>query len=152
MIYLLDSTKVTFILSHAYHAHVLLFLPYTVPSQSVLLGLRFIHNSVFSSHPPFVGYIHIITCLSCTCAPVFTVHCPFPVSSLRASVHSQQRFFLPPTLCSDWTLCLALLRLLLMFTIYLARPERISSRSLFHSPTSICILKINHLSYRVTLD
>ena len=63
MIYLLDSTKVPFILSHAYHAHVLLFLPYTVLSQSVLLGLRFIHNSVFS---------------------------------------------LPPTLCSDWNLCLAL--------------------------------------------
>ena len=63
MIYLLDSTKVPFILSHAYHAHVLLFLPYTVLSQSVLLGLRFIHNSFFS---------------------------------------------LPPTLCSDWNLCLAL--------------------------------------------
>ena len=63
MIYLLDSTKVPFILSHAYHAHVLLFLPYTVLSQSVRLELRFIHNSVFS---------------------------------------------LPPTLCSDWNLCLAL--------------------------------------------
>ena len=34
---------------HAHDAHVLLFLPYTVLSQSVLLGLRFIHNSVFSS-------------------------------------------------------------------------------------------------------
>ena len=79
MIYLLDSTKVPFILSHAHHAHVLLFLPYTVLSQAVLLGLRFIHNSVFS---------------------------------------------LPPTLCSDWNLCLAL-RLLLMIPIYLARPERI---------------------------
>ena len=44
---LLDSTKVPFIISHAHHAHVLLFLPYTVLSQSVLLGLRFIHNSVF---------------------------------------------------------------------------------------------------------
>ena len=75
------------------------------------------------------GSIHIITCSSCTCAPFFTVHCPFPVSSLRASVHSQQRFSLPPTHCSDWNLCLAL-RLLLMFTVYLARPERISSRSL----------------------
>ena len=63
MIYLLDSTKVPFILSHAHHAHVLLFFPYTVLSQSVLFGLRFIHNSVFS---------------------------------------------LPPTLCSDWNLCLAL--------------------------------------------
>ena len=54
MIYLLDSTKVPFILiSHAHHAHVLLFLPYTVLSQSVLLGLRFIHNCVFfSSHRP----------------------------------------------------------------------------------------------------
>ena len=41
----------------------LLFLPYTVLSLSILLGLRFSHNSVFS---------------------------------------------LPPTLCSDWTLCLAL--------------------------------------------
>ena len=42
------------------------------------------------------GSIHIIKCLSCTCAPLFAVHCPFPVSSFRASVHSQQRFF-PPT-------------------------------------------------------
>ena len=41
----------------------LLFLPYTVLSLSILLGLRFSHNSVFS---------------------------------------------LPPTLCSDWNLCLAL--------------------------------------------
>ena len=40
-------------LSHAYHAHVLLFMPDTVLSQSVLLGLRFIHNSVFSLPPPF---------------------------------------------------------------------------------------------------
>ena len=62
MVYFLHSTKVPFILSHAHHAHVLLFLPYTVLSQSVLLGLRFIHNSVFS---------------------------------------------LPPTLCSHWSLCLA---------------------------------------------
>ena len=50
------------LLPHAHHAHVLLFSPYTVLSQSVLLGLRFIHNSVFS---------------------------------------------IPPTLCSDWNLCLA---------------------------------------------
>ena len=49
MIYLLDSTKVPFRLSHAHHAHVLLFLPYTVLSQSVLLGLRFIHS--FSLRP-----------------------------------------------------------------------------------------------------
>ena len=34
-----------------------------------------------------------------------------------------------------------------MFTIYLARPERISSRPLFYSSTSICTLKINHLHY-----
>ena len=34
-----------------------------------------------------------------------------------------------------------------MFTIYLARPERISSRPLFYSSTSICTLKINHLYY-----
>ena len=47
MIYLLDSTKVPFILSHAHHAHVLLFLSYTVLSHLVLLGLRFIHNKVF---------------------------------------------------------------------------------------------------------
>ena len=94
MIYLLDSTKVSFILSHAHHAHVLLFLLYTVLSQSVLFGLRFIHNSVFS---------------------------------------------LPPTLCSDWSLCFAL-RLLFMFTIYLARPERISSRSLLYSSTSIRLI------------
>ena len=63
MICLLDCTKFPFILPHAHHAHELLYLPYTVLSQSVLLGLRFIHNSVFS---------------------------------------------LPPTLCSDWNLCLAL--------------------------------------------
>ena len=31
----------------------LLFSPFTVLSQSVLLGLQFIHNSVFPSHPPF---------------------------------------------------------------------------------------------------
>ena len=49
----LDSTKVPFILSHAYHALVLLFLPYTVLSQSVRLELRFIHNSVFSLPPTF---------------------------------------------------------------------------------------------------
>ena len=41
----------------------------------------------------YKGSIHIITCLSCSCAPFFAVHCPFPVSPLRASVHSQQRFF-----------------------------------------------------------
>ena len=51
MIYLLDSTKVPFILSHAHHVHVLLFLPHTVPSRSVLFGLWFIHNSVFSLPP-----------------------------------------------------------------------------------------------------
>ena len=39
------------------------------------------------------GSIHIITCSSCACAPLFAVHCPFPVSSLWASVHSQQHFF-----------------------------------------------------------
>ena len=43
----------------------------------------------------------------CTCAPLFAVHCPFPVSSLRASTHSQQCFFPPILLCSDWNLCLA---------------------------------------------
>ena len=75
MIYLLDSTKVPFIISHAHHAHVLLFLLYTVLSQSVLLGLRFTHNSVFS---------------------------------------------LPPTLCSDWNLCLALSTSTYV-TIYLAQ-------------------------------
>ena len=63
MIYLLDSTKVQFLLSHADHAHVFPFLLHTVLSQSVLLGLRFVHNSVFS---------------------------------------------LPPTLCPDWKICLAL--------------------------------------------
>ena len=52
-------------------------------------------------------------------------------------------FSFPPTLCSDWNLCLALW-LLLMFTMYLARPECILSRSLFYSSTSKCILKINH--------
>ena len=31
-----------------------------------------------------------------------------------------------------------------MFTMYLVRPECISSRSLFYSSTSKCILKINH--------
>ena len=51
MIYFPDSTKVPFILSHAHHSHVILFLPYTVLSQSVLLGLRFFHNSVFSFPP-----------------------------------------------------------------------------------------------------
>ena len=52
MMYFLDSTKVPFIISHAHHAHVLLFLLYTVLSQSVLLGLRFIHKSVFFSPTP----------------------------------------------------------------------------------------------------
>ena len=47
MIYFLDSTKVPFIISHAHHAHVLLFLPCTVLSQSVLLGIRFIHKTFF---------------------------------------------------------------------------------------------------------
>ena len=51
------------------------------------------------------GSIHYITCSSWTCAPLFVVHCPFPVS--RASVHSQQRLFPPIPLCSDWNLCLA---------------------------------------------
>ena len=73
MIYLLDSTKVPFKLSHSYHAHVLLFLPYTVLSQAVLLGLRFIHNSGFfpPTHPLFwleplcssssiITYVHYI--------------------------------------------------------------------------------------------
>ena len=82
-------------------AHVLLFLPYTFLSLSILLGLRFIHNSIFPSHPPFV--------LTGTFVQLF--------------------------------------RLCLMFTIYLARPERISSRPLFYSSTSICTLKINHLYY-----
>ena len=47
MIYFLDSTKVPFIISHAHHAHALIFLPYTFLSQSVLLGLRFIHKTFF---------------------------------------------------------------------------------------------------------
>ena len=47
MIYFLDSTKVPFIISHAYHENALLFLPYTVLFQSVLLGLRFIHNRTY---------------------------------------------------------------------------------------------------------
>ena len=64
MIYLLDSTKVPFILSHAYHAHVLLFLPYTVLSQSVLLGLRFIHNSVFSLPPTLCPVWNLCLALS----------------------------------------------------------------------------------------
>ena len=49
--YLLESTKVPFIYSHAHHAHVLLFLPYTVLSQSLPLRLLFIHYSVFSLPP-----------------------------------------------------------------------------------------------------
>ena len=52
MIYFLDSTKVPFIIPHAYHENLLLFLPYIVLSQSVLLGLRFIHNSVFPLPTP----------------------------------------------------------------------------------------------------
>ena len=97
------STKVPFILSHAHHAHVLLFFPYTVLSQSVLLGLRFIHNSVSS---------------------------------------------LPPTLSSDWNLCLAL-RLLLMFSIYLARPGTYFKQIII---LFLYIYKINHLYYSVILD
>ena len=37
MIYFLDSTKVPFIISHAHHTYMLLFLTYTILSQSVLL-------------------------------------------------------------------------------------------------------------------
>ena len=70
----------------------------------------------------------------------FCVHCPFPVSSVRVSVHSQQRFFPPThTLCSDWNLCLVLLIKSYVHYIF--------SRPLFYSSTSICILKINHLYY-----
>ena len=47
-----EDAKVPFITSHAHHGHVLLFLSYIVLSQSV--GLRFIHNSVFSLPSPFV--------------------------------------------------------------------------------------------------
>ena len=47
-----EDAKVPFITSHAHHAHVLLLLSYIVLSQSV--GLRFIHNSVFSLPSPFV--------------------------------------------------------------------------------------------------
>ena len=57
MINFLDSTKVPSIISHAYHENVLLFLPYIVLSQSVLLGLRFIHNSVFSLPPPLPPFL-----------------------------------------------------------------------------------------------
>ena len=94
MIYLLDSTKVPFIISHAHHAHVLLFLLYTVLSQSVLLGLRFTHNSVFS---------------------------------------------LPPTLCSDWNLCLALS--FLPYAHYIFRTTRMCTiqQLLLDSSTSLCI-------------
>ena len=46
--YFLESTKVPFIISHAHHSHVPLFLPYIVLSQSVLLGLRFIPPSTLS--------------------------------------------------------------------------------------------------------
>ena len=55
------------------------------------------------------GSIHNITGLSCACAPLFAVHYPFPDSSLRASVHSQQSHpsVPPPAPCSDWNLCLA---------------------------------------------
>ena len=44
MIYFLDSTRVPSMLSHADHAHVLLFVPYNVLSQPVFLGLWSIHN------------------------------------------------------------------------------------------------------------
>ena len=91
------------IFSDVHDEHVVI---YTVLSESVLLGLRFIHNSVFS---------------------------------------------IPPTLCSDWNLSLAF-RLLIMCTIYLARPEHISSRLLFYSSTSMCILKISRLYYGIILD
>ena len=64
MVYLLDCTKVPFILPHAHHAHELLFLPYTVLSQSDLLGLRFIHNSVFSLPPTFCSDWNLCLALS----------------------------------------------------------------------------------------
>ena len=93
-----------------------------------------------------------MTCSSCTCAPLFAVHCPFPVSSLRASVHSQQCFFPcpptpPPFFCLEplfssfnYSLC----------SLYIARPERISSRSLFYCSTSIYVSS-NHLYYGIIL-
>ena len=107
MIYFPDSTKVPFILSHAHHVHVLLFLPYTVLSQSVLLGLRFIHNSVFFPCPP-------------TPPPFF---CLEPLFS-----------------SFNYSLC----------SLYIARPERISSRSLFYCSTSIYVSS-NHLYYGIIL-
>ena len=57
--------------------------------------------------PLYKGSIHNITCSSCTCAPLFALHFPFPVSSLRALVHSQQYLFPSHPPCSDWNLCLA---------------------------------------------
>ena len=68
MIYLLDTSKIPLIISHAHHAHVLLFLPYTVLSQSVLLWLRFIHNSGFSpgSASPQITSLWLTSISQCT--------------------------------------------------------------------------------------
>ena len=108
MIYFPDSTKVPFILSHAHHVHVLLFLPYTVLSQSVLLGLRSFTTAFFSlAHPP-------------TPPPLF---CLEPLFS-----------------SFNYSLC----------SLYIARPERISSRSLFYCSTSIYVSS-NHLYYGIIL-
>ena len=82
----------------------------------------------------------------CTRAPLFAVHFPFPVNSVRASVHSQQHFSLPPTLCSHWNLCLALS--IMSYVHYIFSTTRTYfKQTLFFSSTSICTLKINHLYY-----
>ena len=72
------------------------------------------------------------------------VHCPFPVSSLRASVHPQQHFF-PPTLPLFWLEPL-FSSLIITYVHYVFGTTRMYFEQIiiFYSSTSKCILKINH--------
>ena len=100
------------------------------------------------------GPIHNITCSSCTCLPLFAIHCPFPASSLRASVHSQKHFFaLPPPVVLTGTF-VQLVLLFLMLTINIFSTTRMYIKQIIISFLYIYYVsfKTYHFYYGIVLD